>query len=176
MLHCRSQGDGARAARIVCPATHRMANARWVSRAGSGSSALLRCPASASALERASRLADRCAKTASSYALCSGSGSSALLRCPASASALERALRLADRCAKNPSLFPPQAAVGILALDRTHCDALGEVLLEDEEDDDDRHCGQCGTGHDQAEVGAVLCLQFRNAQRNGQVAGAGQHD
>ena len=98
------------------------------------------------------------------------------MRCPASASALGRASRLADRCAKNPSLFPPQAAVGILALNRTHCDALGEVLLEDEEDDDDRHCGQCGTGHDQAEVGAVLCLQFCNAQRNGQVAGAGQHD
>ncbi len=59
---------------------------------GSGSSALLRCPASASALERALRLADRGAKTASSYALCSGSGSSALLRCPASASALDAGL------------------------------------------------------------------------------------
>ena len=44
-----------------------MANARWVSRAGSGSSALLRCPASASALGRASRLADRCAKNFSLF-------------------------------------------------------------------------------------------------------------
>ena len=105
-----------------------------------------------------------------------GSGISALLRCPASASALGRALRLADRCAKNPSLFPPQAAVGILALNSTHCDALGEVLLENEEDDDDRHSSQCGTCHDQAKVGAVLSLQLCNAQRDGQVAGAGQHD
>ena len=44
-----------------------MANARLVSRAGSGSSALLRCPASASALGRASRLADRCAKNFSLF-------------------------------------------------------------------------------------------------------------
>ena len=36
-------------------------------RAGSGSSALLRCPASASALGRASRLADRCAKNFSLF-------------------------------------------------------------------------------------------------------------
>ena len=89
---------------------------------------------------------------------------------------LVRALRLADRCAKNCSLFPPQAAVAILALNGTHCDALGEVLLEDEEDDDDRHSSQCSTCHDQTEVGAVLRLQLCNAQRNGQVAGAGQHD
>ena len=88
----------------------------------------------------------------------SGSGISALLRCPASASALGWALRLADRCAKNFSLFRPQAAVEILAFNSTHCDALGEVLLENEEDDDDRHGGQCGTGHDQTEVGAVLGL------------------
>ena len=44
-----------------------MANARWGFRAGSGSSALLRCPASASALGRASRLADRCAKNFSLF-------------------------------------------------------------------------------------------------------------
>ena len=67
-------------------------------------------------------------------------------------------MRLADRCAKNFSLFRPQAAVEILALNSTHCDALGEVLLENEEDDDDRHGGQGGTGHDQTEVGAVLGL------------------
>ena len=108
--------------------------------------------------------------------ICSVHCISALLRCPASASALGRALRLADRCAKNPSLFPPQAAVGILALNSTHCDALGEVLLEDEEDDDDRHSSQCSTCHDQTEVGAVFRLQLCNAQRNGQIAGAGQHD
>ena len=52
---------------------------------------------------------------------------------------LVRASRLADRCAKNFSLFRPQAAVEILAFDSTHCDALGKVLLENEEDDDDRH-------------------------------------
>ena len=44
----------------------------------------------------------------------------------------------------------PQAAVGILALNSTHSDALGKVLLENEEDDDDRHSSQCGTCHDQA--------------------------
>ena len=43
----------------------------------------------------------------------------------------------------------PQAAVGILALNSTHSDALGKVLLENEEDDDDRHSSQCGTCHDQ---------------------------
>ena len=106
----------------------------------------------------------------------SGNGISALLRCPASASTLGRVSRLADRCAKNFSLFRPQAAVEILAFNSTHCDALGKVLLEDEEDDDDRHCGQCSTCHDQTKVGAVLCLQLCNAQRDGQVAGAGQHD
>ena len=69
-----------------------------------------------------------------------------------------------------------QTAVEILALDSTHCDALGEVLLENEEDDDDRNCRQCRACHDQTKVGAVLCLQLCNAQRDGQVAGAGQHD
>ena len=98
------------------------------------------------------------------------------MRCPASASTLGRVSRLADRCAKNFSLFRPQAAVEILAFNSTHCDALGEVLLEDEEDNDDRHCSQCSTCHDQTKVGAVFCLQLCNAQRDGQVAGAGQHD
>ena len=162
VLHCRSQGDGARAARFVCPATHnrewRMPV--WGFRAGSGSSALLRCPASASALERASRCTNRlpCDMANARFVFRAGSRSSALLRCPASASALGRASRLADRCAKNPSLFPPQAAVGILALNRTHCDALGEVLLEDEEDDDDRHSSQCSTCHDQTIVCLILCF------------------
>ena len=61
---------------------------------------------------------------------------------------LVRASHPADRCAKNFSLFQPLAAVEILALDSTHCDALGEVLLENQEDDDDRHSSQCGTCHD----------------------------
>ena len=77
-----------------------MANARWVSRAGSRSSALLRRPASASALGRASRLARIVC-----YAIWrmlvrvfrAGSRSSALLRCPASASALGRASRCTNR-------------------------------------------------------------------------------
>ena len=84
--------------------------------------------------------------------------------------------RPADRGAKSCSLFRPLAAVATLAFNRTHCDALGEILLEDEEDDDDRHSGQRGTGHDKAEIGAVLCLQLCDAQRDGKVAGAGQHD
>jgi hypothetical protein len=58
-----------------------------------------------------------------------GSGFSALLRCPASASCLGRHSRLADRCAKNCSLFPPQAAVAILALDRTGSHAALIVFL-----------------------------------------------
>ena len=66
--------------------------------------------------------------------------------------------------------------VATLALNGTHCDALGEVLLEDKEDDDDRHSGQSGACHDKAEVGAVLRLQLCDAQRDRQVAGAGQHD
>ena len=69
----------------------------WGFRAGSGSSALLRYPASASALERASRCTNRLPCDMANARLVSraGSGSSALLRCPASASALERASRLA---------------------------------------------------------------------------------
>ena len=93
---------------------------------GSGSSALLRCPASASALERASRLADRGTKTVSSHALCSGSGSSALLRCPASASALERASRLADRGTKTVSSHALCSGSGSSALLR--CPASASAL------------------------------------------------
>ncbi len=36
-----------------------------------------------------------------------------------------------------------RAAGATLAFNSTHCDALGEVLLEDEEDDDDGHGSQC---------------------------------
>ena len=47
--------------------------------------------------------------------------------------------------------LPVSAAGGgrILALNSTHSDAFGKVLLENEEDDDDRHSSQCGTCHDQ---------------------------
>ena len=55
-----------------------LANARLVSRAESGSSALLRCPASASALGRASRLADRCAKNPSLFPPQAAVGSAAV--------------------------------------------------------------------------------------------------
>ena len=53
---------------------------------------------------------------------------------------------------------------GVLALDCTHRDALGKVLLEGQEHDDDGHGGQGGTGHDEAVVGGVLGLQLGNAQ------------
>ncbi len=60
-LHPLRPLGGPRVARFVCPATH---NREWRMlvrgfRAGSGSSALLRCPASASALERASHCTNR---------------------------------------------------------------------------------------------------------------------
>ena len=76
-----------------------MANARWGFRAGSGSSALLRCPASASALGRASRCTNRlpCDMANARWVSRAGSRSSALLRCPASASALGRASRCTNR-------------------------------------------------------------------------------
>ena len=147
VLHCRSQGDGPRVARIVCPATH---NREWRMLvrgfcAGSGSNALLRCPASASALERASRCMNRLPCDMANARLVSraGSGSSALLRCPASASALGRASRLADRCAKNFSLFLPLAAVEILALHAAQCYAADDELREQQVDDDH---GQDGDG------------------------------
>ena len=107
-----------------------MANARWVSRAGSGSSALLRCPASASALERASRCTNRLPCDMANARLVSraGSGSSALLRCPASASALERASRCTNRlpCDMANARLVSRAGSGSSALLR--CPASASAL------------------------------------------------
>ena len=161
VLHCRSQGDGARAARIVCHAIWRMLVRGF--RAGSGSSALLRCPASASALGRASRCTIRLPCDMANARLVSRaeSGSSALLRCPASASALGRASRLADRCAKNFSLFLPLAAVEILALHAAQCYAADDELREQQVDDDH---GQDGDGDHHVHLAHIELQEVCTAQ------------
>ena len=63
-----------------------------------------------------------------------------------------------------------------LALHGAHGDALGEVLLEDQEDDDDGHGGQSGARHQQAKVGGVLALHGGDTHGDGQLLGAHQHD
>ena len=63
-----------------------------------------------------------------------------------------------------------------LTLHGTHGDALGEVLLEHQEHNDDGHGGQGTASHQQAEVDGVFALHGGNTQGNGQVLGGGQHN
>ena len=66
-------------------------------------------------------------------------------------------------CGRGHRHLPPRGK-SFLALDSTHRDALGEILLERQKHDDDRHGSQRGTGHDQTVVGRVLGLQLGNAR------------
>ena len=67
---------------------------------------------------------------------------------------------------------PPQMS----ALHSPHGDPFGKVLLENQKDNDNGNRRQRRARHDQAKVHGIFRLQFRNAQRNGQISGAGQHD
>ena len=142
-LHCRSQGDGARAARIVCHAIWRMLVWSLVREAEAAPSCGALHPLRPLSGPRVARIVCPAIWRMLVWGFRAGSGSSALLRCPASASALERASRLADRCAKNFSLFLPLAAVEILALHAAQCHAADDELREQQVDDDH---GQDGDG------------------------------
>src|SRR5699024_3135036 len=65
---------------------------------------------------------------------------------------------------------------GASALDGAHGDALGEVLLEHEEDRHDGDGRQGGAGHDQAKVGGDLALQPGDTGGDGQHFTPLQHD
>ena len=142
-LHCRSQGDGPRVARIVCPAIWRMLVGSFVQEAETAPSCGALHPLRPLSGPRVARIVCHAIWRMLVRVFRAGSGSSALLRCPASASALGRASRLADRCAKNFSLFLPLAAVEILALHAAQCHAADDELREQQVDDDH---GQDGDG------------------------------
>ena len=117
-----------------------------------------------------------------------GSGFSALLRCPASASTLGRHSRLADRCAKNCSLYSPfchlrdifprsggslcsQAAVAILALDRTCHEAFFKILLY--KGVNDQHGGCCHDDGSKLDHFGQLIQFCKAARYHRGLAGAG---
>ena len=97
VLHCRSQGDGARAARIVCHAIWRMLVGSLVREAEAAPSCGALHPLRPLGGPRVARIVCRAIWRMLVWGFRTGSGSSALLRYPASASALGRASRCTNR-------------------------------------------------------------------------------
>lgn len=62
-----------------------------------------------------------------------------------------------------------------LPLDGADADALDEVALEEEEDDDHRDGGDGRAGHQHAEVGVELALEGCQADLDGVLEGVAQH-